>query len=184
MKKRKIIAAVVLGLGLSLATTSLPTPQPVQAEPVRVQAEVVTTWNVPLETDLQLYIASLCAGYHIEPALVLAMIEVESQYNVLAVGDNGNSKGAMQIQKRWHEERMDKLGVYDLLDPYQNVQVGIDYIAEQLGQGKGVEWALTAYNGGNARANRIAEYGGISEYAYKVLAAKDRIEKVSDLLGQ
>ena len=105
------------------------------------------------------------------------MIEVESQYNAEMVGDNGNSQGLMQIQKCWHEERMNKLGTYDLLNPYDNVTVGVDFLAEQLEQGKGVEWALTAYNGGEARADRIAEYGGISEYAYKVLIAKERIEK-------
>ena len=36
----------------------------------------------------------------------------------------------------------------NLLDPYQNVMVGIDFLAELLDMGS-LEWALEFYSGGN-----------------------------------
>lgn len=128
------------------------------------------TYDVPLASELQLYIANLCEEYHTDPALVIAMIGVESSYNADAVGDGGDSVGLMQIQEQWHAERMARLGASDLTNPYENVIVGIDYIAEQLDKGQGVEWALMAYNGGVAYANEMTAAGKVSDYATEVMA--------------
>lgn len=136
-------------------------------------AEITTdnyTYDVPLASELQLYIANLCEEYHTDPALVIAMIGVESSYNADAVGDGGDSVGLMQIQSKWHQERMARLGASDLTNPYENVIVGIDYIAEQLAEGQGVEWALMAYNGGVAYANEMTAAGKVSDYATEVMA--------------
>ena len=64
-----------------------------------------------------------------------------------------------------------------MLDPYQNVTVGIDIIAELLDGGKSVEWALMAYNGGYANANRHIEAGTLSEYATDVLEFAEELER-------
>lgn len=125
-------------------------------------------WAVPLEEELQLHIAALCEEYHIQPELVLAVIEQESQYNPEAIGDSGNSLGLMQIQPYWHGKRMQQLGCNDLLDPYQNVAVGIDILAEKLAKGS-TEWALMAYNGGNQYADALQARGVVSEYAEAVI---------------
>ena len=48
------------------------------------------------------------------------------------MGDVHESFGLMQIQPKWHEDRMRRLGVTDLLDPEQNVRVGADLLSEHL----------------------------------------------------
>lgn len=147
-----------------------------------VVAEVTTTetikyFNVPLSRDLQDRIFSICEKRNIDPALIIAMIQKESTFNPNAMGDNGHSHGLMQIQPRWHQARMNKVGCTNLLDPYQNVAVGIDYIAELLGKGKSVEWALMAYNGGPSYANKKAAKGEVSEYAKIVLNICDGLSR-------
>lgn len=132
-------------------------------------------WAVPLEEELQLHIAVLCEEYHIQPELVLAVIEQESQYNPEAIGDSGNSLGLMQIQPYWHGERMQQLGCDDLLDPYQNVAVGIDILAEKLAKGS-TEWALMAYNGGNQYADALQARGVVSEYAEAVIMLVEELK--------
>lgn len=120
-------------------------------------------YAVPLEAELQLHIIQTCEEHHIDPAIVLAMIWKESRYNPEAVGDGGNSLGLMQIQPYWHSARMERLGCEDLLDPYQNVVVGIDYLAESIERYDGdVAKALVAYNQGHF-------YETITEYALSVL---------------
>ena len=97
-------------------------------------------FDVPLSEDLQNHIFMVCESYGIDPTIVIAMIQRESNFVIDIVGDNGNSFGLMQIQPRWHSARMEKLGCTDLLNPYQNVNVGVNYLAELFEKGKPVEW--------------------------------------------
>lgn len=114
--------------------------------------------DVPLDGDTQVLLNSACEEAGITYELALAVIRKETGFqNVM--GDNGNSYGYMQIQPRWHEERMERLGVTDLTDPYSNFRVGCDFLAELLSKYT-LEEALTAYNSGKA---------GQSEYATSVM---------------
>lgn len=142
----------------------------VSASPAEVKEP--TIYDVPLSDDLQLFIADLCEEHHMEPEIVLGVIEHESDFNASAVGDNGNSLGLMQIQPRWHKERMERLGCDDLLDPYQNVTVGVDILAELLDAYQDTERALIVYNAGAAGAyNGWFQYGVYSNsYSSGVLA--------------
>lgn len=130
---------------------------------------VLSNVDIPLDTELQQHIRVLGAEYGVDPNLIFAVIRKESTYNTGAVGDSGRSLGLMQIQPRWHAERMSRLGVTDLLDPYQNVKVGVDYIADLMATGKPIEWVLMAYNGGPSYANSMWAAGEVSGYADTVL---------------
>ena len=124
-------------------------------------------YDVPLERELQDHIMKLCEIRSIDPAIVMAMIERESDYRADCIGDNGKSYGLMQIQKRHHEDRMDNLGCTDLLDVYENVAVGIDYLAELRDKYDGnIEMALVAYNMGPTGAYRNCFSKGIYSSAY------------------
>ena len=138
--------------------------------------EVNQLYDVPLEPELQDYINQLCDDYNVDMPLVLAVIGQESNYNAGALGDDGNSIGLMQIQPQYHQQRMDRLGVTDLLDPYQNVTVGIDLLAELINENKGAEWAVTAYNAGAAAADYNKTIGIRSEYVESVLMLREMIE--------
>lgn len=139
----------------------------IEAEPA---AEPTTKfYDVPLSEELQLHIFTLCEQYGIDPAVVVAQIYRESTYNPDCIGDGGASFGLMQIQPRWHSGRMAALGCTDLLDPFQNVTVGIDYLAECFGRYGDIACALTAYNQGSYK-------GVVNNYARNVLATAEELE--------
>lgn len=126
-----------------------------------------TYYNCPLSHELQDYIADLCAEVSIDPAVIIAMIGRESTYRADAKGDKGNSLGLMQIQPRWHYERMEALDCDDLLDPYDNVTVGIDFLAELVKKYDGnINMALMAYNAGASGAKKHWFSKGIYENKY------------------
>lgn len=134
-------------------------------------------FDVPLDEDLQTYIFELSEDIGIDPAIVIAIIEKESNYDASAVGDHGRSLGLMQIQLRWHTARMAELGCDDLLDASQNVCVGIDILEDLLEEGESIEWVLMAYNGGQVYADRLASEGRVSEYAVKVIEMANELER-------
>lgn len=138
--------------------------------------EVKQLYDVPLEPELQDYINQLCDDYNVDMPLVLAVIGQESNYNAGALGDDGNSIGLMQIQPQYHQQRMDRLGVTDLLDPYQNVTVGIDLLAELINENKGAEWAVTAYNAGAGTADYHKTIGTRTEYVEGVMKLMEEIK--------
>ena len=133
------------------------------------EKEEVIYFDVPLSHELQDFIFAECETYNIAPAIIISMIEHESQYQADAIGDKGNSIGLMQIQPKWHEERMRRLGCMDLLNPYENIKVAIDFIVELRNINSELAWVLMAYNGGQAHADKHAEAGTISDYAAYVI---------------
>ena len=148
----------------------------------KVELDVVTAhetvfYNVPLSEELQLHIFEECEKHNIAPAIVIAMIEKESSYDASKIGDNGDSLGLMQIQPKWHKERMERLGCTDLLDPFQNVTVGIDYISELIRIDSDLYWVLMAYNGGNLYSTVRMDSGNYSDYALSVTERASELAK-------
>lgn len=143
----------------------------------RTTVGYITLYDVPLDEELQLFIINICEEKHISPALVMAMIEKESQYNIDAVGDSGDALGLLQVQSRWHQERMDRLGCNNLLDPRQNVTVAVDYLEELFQKNPEVYWVLMAYNGGSAYASERMETRNYSEYAVFVVSRAEELER-------
>ena len=126
-------------------------------------------YDIPLSEYVQDVIFDECKKYNISPALVIAMIYQESRFDDTIIGDNGRSYGLMQIQKRYHKDRMIKLGCTDLLDPTQNIRVGVDLLAELKAQNNDIFWVLMAYNGGISYANKQIKNNNISNYARDVI---------------
>ena len=137
-------------------------------EPIR-ECENSLYESVPLDDEYKLFVIEKCVDMGISPAVVFAMMYHESRYQADTVGDGGNSLGILQVQPRWHSERMKRLGCYDLLDFYQNVTVALDYLGELLERYDGdLMKALTAYNRGH--------YDGVvTNYAYLVTEEAERI---------
>lgn len=116
----------------------------------------------PVEADpVEAAIRDGAEAAGIDPILIKAMIQKESQWNAGAMGDGGKSYGLMQIHKRFHTDRMARLGVTDLLDPVQNIKVGTDYLKElnAMSDGRGTNWLLMAYNMGPDQANKLWKKG-------------------------
>lgn len=153
-------------------------------EEIPVVEEVKIRYDVPLDEDLQDFIIEAAGQHGIDPAIVLGMIQRETEFDPELIGDSGKSFGLMQIQKRWHEDRMERLGVWDLMNPYQNVAVGIDYLAELLEKYDGdLEMALIGYNSGPTGAYEDYFSNGIysNSYSQTVVANTEKIrEGMSD----
>lgn len=132
-------------------------------------AAPVILYDVPLDAELQQFIIERAEMNGIDPVIIFAMAYRESTYNPEVIGDGGNSYGLLQIQPRWHEWRMEQYGCDNLLDPYQNVIVGVDYLAELLDRYDGdIAKALVGYNQGSYK-------GTVTQYAKTVLAKAEEL---------
>lgn len=143
-----------------------------------INTESVPLYDVPLDKELQLYIVELCEKANIVPSLVIAIVERESNFDPLSVGDNGNSLGLMQIQPKWHQWRMDELGGGDWFNPYDNLKVGVHILTDLFHRyGDDVYKVLMAYNGGISYTERMADKGLYSDYAVEVAARAAELEQ-------
>lgn len=115
--------------------------------------------------------------------LVVALIEKESGYKFDKVGDNGHSIGYMQIYEECHRDRMERLNVTDLTNPYQNVLVGIDYLLELIERYGTIQDALAAYNYGEQGAKQHLWKNGIYVYEYNQ-TIMSRMKEIEEELEQ
>ena len=129
--------------------------------------------DVALDAETQWAIYEAC-GY--DPglfSLVMAIAEHESEFKPDLQGDNGQSLGMMQINTRWHTDRMEALGVTDLTDPVQCAAVAIDYLQElesRYGFEAESEALLMAYNMGPSGARKALNEGRTStDYSREIM---------------
>lgn len=132
---------------------------------------------------MQIYTRCLCKQNDVPYALVLALIEHESGYEFDRTGDGGNSKGYMQIYEKWHIDRMEKLGCNDLMNPYQNVRVGIDFLSYLLEKYGTVQDALAAYNYGERGAREHLWSKGVYVYSYN-REIMQRMKEIEEVVGE
>ena len=158
----KQLAAFTVGimivLGLNAIATAIDNPE-VYAKPLSNPVSVAQ-----LETNN--HIDKMAKRYGLNPDIIKALIEEESGWISSAEGDDGSSIGLMQIQERWHKDRMKRLGVTDLYNPEQNITVGCDILSELLNKYGNYKDALSVYNSGNIHdgrqyAERIIKNAGI-----------------------
>lgn len=130
-------------------------------EPEKIEAALLEQGyfrdDVPLPYELQDFLHTACDEAGVPYALALAVIQRETEFRNI-VGDDGASEGYMQVQERWHTERMKRLGVTDLMDPFGNFRVGCDFLAELIDQYESVDIAVTVYNWGHYPGH-ITKYG-------------------------
>lgn len=138
------------------------------------EVKFIPITEIQLDAEMQEWIWNYCNDKNISPALVMAIIERESSCNSACIGDYGNSFGYMQIYRKWHIDRMEKLGVTDLLDGKQNIKVGVDYLLELFSENPDATWVLNAYNGGRAYANRKSD----TDYSVDVLDRSAVLERL------
>jgi len=120
--------------------------------------------------------------YGICPELIIAMMESESAGNRYATSPSG-AKGLMQIIPEWHWDRMDRLGVTDLYDPYSNILVGVDFLAELAREYQDLPIVLMCYNEGPLQeVFEKIEHGYISEYAEKIMKRSSELQRVKEIL--
>jgi hypothetical protein len=132
---------------------------------------------------MQVYTYCVCKQYGVRYDLVVALIEKESGYKFDKVGDDGHSIGYMQIYEEYHRDRMERLNVTDLTNPYQNVLVGIDYLSELIERYGTIQDALAAYNYGEQGAKQHLWKNGIYVYEYNQ-TIMSRMKEIEEELEQ
>lgn len=126
------------------------------------------------------YMEELCRERHICPELAEAVIEQESGWDPDAV--NGDCIGLMQISQVSQWSRMQKLGVVDLKDPYENILVGVDLLEELYQRYEDNAAVLMYYNAGYSDRYGLGAYYGdeMSDYAQDVLARAAELERLHE----
>ena len=163
----------------SIAKTTKTTKQPTKKQSSSSSTSTKLYTNIPLSARFQKYIDGKCKSYGISTNVVMGCIRTESNFQTQIMGDKGKAYGLMQVQKQWHKARMKKVGATNLLDPYDNVAVGIDYLAELYKIYNG-NWhkALMAYNGGHAYCKRRLRMGLVnSPYSRRVMNYAEDFKK-------
>jgi soluble lytic murein transglycosylase-like protein len=95
--------------------------------------------------------------YRVDPILVRAVIQVESDFNPQCVSNKG-ARGLMQLIP----ETARRYGVKVIHDPEQNIHGGIRYLADLLEMfDDDLPHALAAYNAGEGA---VQKYGGVPPY--------------------
>ena len=131
--------------------------------------------DTDISEEYQEYCEKIGEMYCVCPELLMAMIETESSGNPNAT--NGTCKGLMQVSEKWHRDRMERLGVKDIYDPYGNILVATDYLMELAEKYEDIGLVLDVYNG-NSKAMQNAENGILSEYAAKILYRTEMLERI------
>ena len=106
------------------------------------------TWLYPIRYEEE--VNNYAAKYHVEPALVEAVIRVESKFNEQAVSESG-AVGLMQIMPETGEWIAHQLNEEygDLQERDRNINYGAWYLAELTTEfGGNKVLALAAYNAG------------------------------------
>ena len=106
---------------------------------------------------------------HVDPALVRAVIETESNWNPKAFSHKG-AGGLMQLIPTTAQ----RFGAYDVFNPQQNVDAGVRYLKALLQRYNGnLDLALAAYNAGEGAVDRAHGVPAIRE-------TRDYVHKVQD----
>lgn len=134
----------------------------------RITHEIALDWGgdeldfEPLECDMpdeqQEFLYYLCDGYDLDFALVMAVIQRESNFDPDAISRT-NDYGLMQINIRNHAWLTDTLGLTDFLDPYENMRCGCFVLRKLFEKYQDTDMVLMAYNMGERGATRLWEEG-------------------------
>ncbi|MFQ5878199.1 MAG: lytic transglycosylase domain-containing protein [Acidobacteriota bacterium] len=118
---------------------------------------------LPRETvdDIADSITTASVRYEVPPEMILAVITIESSFDVDALSRKG-AVGLMQIlpstaREIARELRMEWPGAEILRDPAANIEMGTYYLTKLIGQFNNIALALAAYNHGPSRIATLAE---------------------------
>jgi soluble lytic murein transglycosylase-like protein len=132
-------------------------------------------------------------GY--DPLLLLAVIDVESQFSAQARGQykSGTASGAfglMQLKLETAQEIARSLGITvrsgsDLFRPDVNIPLGVAYLTQLIAQFRSFKLGLLAYNQGPAviRDQLAAAQPLSNDYYHRVLKRLYRFRAITDSLG-
>lgn len=135
-------------------------------------------YPVPLAPELQHYTISVAQQHGVDPALVLATMGQESQYDAGLVSDT-RDWGLMQINEINHPRLERELGITDWLEPRQNILAGVVMLAELQQRYQDEHQILMAYNMGETGAGRAWARGiSSTRYSRAITHAAEHLREV------
>ncbi|MCP5286085.1 MAG: transglycosylase SLT domain-containing protein [Burkholderiaceae bacterium] len=140
--------------------TAAPSPAAAPAPPAG-RPRIELPWPPPppqAPAPIVNFVSLVAPDFQLAPALVLAVMATESNFNASAVSPK-NAQGLMQLIP----DTARRFGVRDALDPAQNIRGGMAYLRWLLARFEGdVVLATAAYNAGEGAVER---YRGVPPYA-------------------
>jgi soluble lytic murein transglycosylase-like protein len=122
--------------------------------------------------DVRSLVAEAAKNFDVSPLLVDSVIQVESNYNPLAVSPKG-AQGLMQLMPATAQ----RFGVTDSFDPKQNIEAGVRYLKFLQNAFQDDRLAIAAYNAGE---KAVAKYGDVPPYRETI----NYVAKVGKKYGQ
>ncbi len=114
----------------------------------------------------------LGAKADVDPALILAIMAIESSFNPFAQSAVG-AQGLMQVMTRVHDDKFEAFGGnHAAFDPVANLRVGVQILKECIRRAGSVEGGLRFYVG----AANLPDDGG---YAARVMAEREHLRRVA-----
>lgn len=137
----------------------------------RATAPSIVSPSYDDEAGIRSLVDQVSAAQGVDPRLVHAVVKTESNYDPFAVSKVG-ALGLMQLMPATGGD----YGVQNFFDPRENVEGGVKYLKDLLGQFNGdIDKSVAAYNAGAAR---VKQYGGIPPFA----ETQDYVRKVRDAM--
>ncbi|MEZ4751536.1 MAG: lytic transglycosylase domain-containing protein [Bdellovibrionota bacterium] len=128
-----------------------------------------------LEAPFTQNVADAARRAHLDPKLVQAVVEVESNYNARAISRKG-AMGLMQVMPATAGE----LGIHQPLHALDNLQGACQYLRRLINRYSGdLKLALAAYNAGPHNVDRykgIPPFKETRKYVKRVLRIYDRLK--------
>ena len=161
MSIRRILAVVILIAAVSVGFVYLREGEPTWVDRVRY----------PLHYEQ--IVRGHARNYHLDPALVAAVIYQESKFRADAKSSSG-AIGLMQLKPETAEGIAIRTGgtrfqTSDLYDPEINVRYGSWYLRHLIDKYGTEQRALAAYNGGQGNLDRGVMYPETRHYVDRVL---------------
>ncbi len=147
---------------------SLVTPKkPVKS--IFIQRGIGYSWSAsPKPSSYDDDIIFLAKQYRLDPALVKAVIHIESAFNSNAISSAG-ARGLMQLMPATAK----RFGVQNSYDPIENMLGGVKYLRWLFERFNGnVRYVLAAYNAGEGAVDKhkgIPPYAETQDYVKKVI---------------
>lgn len=130
-------------------------------------------FQLPPHLAYESLIQEASAIYQLDPALVRAVMQVESAFDPSVVSRVG-AQGLMQLMPALAQE----MGVTDPFDPRDNIMGGVRYLSELLQRHRGnLELTLASYNAG---PTAVARYRGIPPFR----ETRRYVKKITDIMAR